>query len=183
MEVKMTNKKRAILITGFSNWGKTTIIYRLFNRNRIYRNTAYEINVSKFTKSFIVMPYSNDDITNPQRFLTELNDRYSNAADDVDLLSAFCPSSEDRNNSKEILGDEFFEQFDEIIIIYLVDRWDNHASLNIGVIKDFYNDFEKRKNLKHIEIVVDNSKSDDDRLNDKITIIKNELENIYQQKE
>ena len=32
---------KVFLITGFNNWGKTTIIKKLFQRQRFYRNTTY----------------------------------------------------------------------------------------------------------------------------------------------
>jgi len=176
----MKKKKRAILITGFSNWGKTTIIYELFGRKWIGKQTPYKIKDSNLEKEFIVMPYSNDDITNPEKFINELRKRYNNRDNDIDLLSAFCPTSEDKNNSLKILRKGFFQQFDEIVLVYLIDRWDNHASLNMKKIIDFYKSLE---NLKHIEIIVENSKSEVEILTAKIEKIKNELENIYQQKE
>ena len=173
-------KKRAILITGFSNWGKSKIIYTLFGRKRIGKQTPYKIKYSNLEREFIVMPYSNDDI-NQKRFLKALKERYNDFINsNVDLLSAFCPSSEEKNNSLEILKSDFFSNFDEIILIYLVDRWDNHASLNIEIINNFYKGL---KNLKKIEIIIDNSKSVNARLNDKIKIIKDKFENIYKQKE
>ena len=170
-------RKRAILITGFSNWGKSRIIYTLFDKKKIYKIKKYKIPNSGIDKDFIVMPYSNDDITNPKKFIIELSERYNNRDNDIDLLSAFCPTSEDKNNSLKILRKGFFQQFDEIILIYLVDRWDNHASLNIENIKTFYKGMKK---LKHIEIIVDNSKSVDDRLNDKIIKIKEKLKRTYE---
>ena len=32
---------KVFLITGFNNWGKTTIIKKLFQRQRFYRKTTY----------------------------------------------------------------------------------------------------------------------------------------------
>ena len=168
------NKKRAILITGFSNWGKSTIIRGLFNIKRFSPKEYYEIN--GINSKFIVMPYSNDDISKTH-YLNKLEEKYEdvNPAKE-DLLSAFCPSSEEKTNSREILESDFFSNFDEIILIYLVDRWDNHALLNMENIKSFYKGLE---NLKHIEIIIDQSNKVNERLNAKIIKIKEELTKIY----
>ena len=52
--------KEAVFITGFNNWGKTTIIQELFNnRQRFYNGWSYQI--PGVNSDFTVETHSNDD--------------------------------------------------------------------------------------------------------------------------
>ena len=56
---------KVFLITGFNNWGKTTIIKKLFQRQRFYRNTTYSssslVDSSAKKPNFWVQPTQIDD--------------------------------------------------------------------------------------------------------------------------
>jgi len=58
--------RRAILLTGFSNWGKTWHVYSLFGQRRFNYGNAYSI--PGVNAKFTVESHSNDDY-DAQRYL------------------------------------------------------------------------------------------------------------------
>ena len=75
-------QKKAIFITGFNNWGKTTIIEKLFNQKRFYKTKTYAIKDLNIKETFFVETHSNDDY---------LGERW------IDLLTKRTELKEDRN--------------------------------------------------------------------------------------
>jgi hypothetical protein len=129
----MSNRKKVFLITGFNNWGKTSIIQKIFDRKKFGKLEAYELPDSKY--KFVVQQNSNDDL-NIAIFTGVVKEKLEA---NENLVCAFCPttkSSNNSNNSKDFLVDTLNEY--DIYILYIVHKWDNHASLNIEEIKKYY---------------------------------------------
>jgi len=127
----------AILITGFNNWGKSTLIRSLFNRHRFDFGTLHRI--QNVNTDFVVEPMSNDDLSE-NNFLARLTQRMTQApGNDNNLLCAFCPTRERNNDSLRILSDNVFSHFDEIYLFLLQYKWDYHAELIVTEIQSYYN--------------------------------------------
>ncbi|MBX3103041.1 MAG: hypothetical protein KF690_11070 [Bacteroidetes bacterium] len=129
-------KRKVILITGFQNWGKTRTIQALFNGRRRFRHGC-EYAISGVNGSFIVETRSNDDL-GLQRFINFVTLRISRASNqNADLLAAFCPTREPYNDSSAILDHSLFGPFDEIHLILLKYKYDNHAKLQMSIIENY----------------------------------------------
>jgi len=127
--------KRAILITGFNNWGKTTHIYSMFGRSRFYKGCTYSI--PGVNGQFTVESHSNDDF-GEDRFVEAVKDRISQSPPmEKDIFCAFCPTREDYNDSRRILQGKLFSGFDEIHLLLLKYKWDFHAELRIQEIRNY----------------------------------------------
>ncbi|MET4577410.1 hypothetical protein [Ottowia thiooxydans] len=127
--------KRAILITGFNNWGKTTHIYSMFARSRFYRGHAYSI--PGINGKFTVESHSNDD-GGEHRFVKDITDRITQSpSHTTDIFCAFCPTRESNNDSRRILQGKPFSSFDEIHLLLLKNKWDFHAELRIQEIQRY----------------------------------------------
>jgi hypothetical protein len=125
--------KRAVLLTGFNNWGKTTHIYNIFGQTRFYKGGAYSIH--GVNASFTVESHSNDDV-GEDRFIETVKDKISKAPPKAkDVFCAFCPTREQHNDSQRILTRKPFSSFDEIHLLLLRYKWDFHAELRIKEIK------------------------------------------------
>lgn len=135
---------KAIFITGFSNWGKTSIIYELC-RGFINSQIAEVYNLDNIiTKNqFIIEAESNDDATGinwiNKRIIPKL---IRNENSKLHLLTALCPAivggddnitmtrpKQKENNFVDLLNHQCFDRFDESHIILLKNRWDYHAQL------------------------------------------------------
>lgn len=125
--------KRAILLAGFSNWGKTTQIYSLFDRMRYGYGVTYPLAGRDIF--FCVESHSNDDY-DAEGFLKAVKRRIPDE-DDFNLFCAFCPTKsystdiEYINDSRVILTSDPFIRFDELHMLLLKNRWDLHAQLRV----------------------------------------------------
>jgi hypothetical protein len=127
--------KRAILITGFNNWGKTTQIYGIFRRSRFYVGCTYSI--PGVRAQFTVETHSNDDF-GENRFVEVVKNRIAQSpVSEKDILCAFCPTREDYNDSLRILQGKPFSGFDEIHLLLLKYKWDFHAELKVQEIRHY----------------------------------------------
>lgn len=127
---------RAVLITGFNNWGKTTHIKRLFNRPRFYAQLYSTVHAAIRTQ-FLVEPRSNDDL-GEKRFIDFVAKRCKNCPKkNADLLAAFCPSRESTNDSLRILQSPPFRRYDEIHLFLLRYKWDWHAELRLAEVQSY----------------------------------------------
>ena len=128
--------KRAILLTGFNNWGKTTHIYSLFARKVFYKNAIYSI--QNVNASFIVESHSNDDL-GEFRFIDLIKERITTVpnGNNQNIFCAFCPAREPTNDSARILANPPFSQFDEIHLLILKYKWDWHAELRIADLRGY----------------------------------------------
>jgi hypothetical protein len=127
--------KRAFLLTGFNNWGKTTQIYSLFAQRRF--NKGYTYQISGVNASFTVESHSNDD-WDEKGFIHAIEDRIAKSPKgENDLFRAFCPTRQTKNNSKRILSGKPFSRFDEVHLLLLRYKWDFHAELRIKEIQSY----------------------------------------------
>lgn len=127
--------KRAILLTGFNNWGKTSHIYNLFGRSRFYMGATYDI--SGVNASFTVESHSNDDF-GEDRFVEAVEKRIDQSPSTArDIFCAFCPTREVHNDSRRILQGKPFSSFGEIHLLLLKYKWDFHAELRIQEIRSY----------------------------------------------
>ena len=135
---------KVFLITGFNNWGKTTIIKKLFQRQRFYRKTTYSssslVDSSGKKPNFCVQPHSNDDI-GAKNYINNTNHR--KPIKPAYILSAFCPTRELsndpklNNDSREIINKLF--KNDDVYIIALEYKWCGHAKLELKKINNYLN--------------------------------------------
>ncbi len=135
--------RRAILLTGFNNWGKTTHIINLFsneNRQRQRFHFGHHYTIQGVHASFTVETHSNDDFGQKQ-YIEALENRIKESDDrGKNLFGAFCPTRWQRsprgktNDCLEILGHPPLSRYDEVYLFYLRFKWDHHAELNINEI-------------------------------------------------
>jgi hypothetical protein len=127
--------KKAFLITGFSNWGKTSLLRLIVKGNASKQfNCGPKNTISINGQDFSIQQHSNDDL-NIDDLLDEVKKRIGNNA--PNLLIAFCPTNEPNNDSRELLELLTKKEY-SIEIIFLKNRWGGHASLNINLIKTYY---------------------------------------------
>jgi hypothetical protein len=177
MEKRGEDLAKALLITGFNNWGKTTLINNLFQKKRFTSGLLHVI--PGINRSFVVVPQSNDD-DGEIGFLKKVKERNNNNQHyRQDLLAAFCPTREKINDSRRILLNPLFTSFEEIYLFYLEYKWDYHAKLQIEELINYYKGIP---NLNHIVINADYGKigmnNDNTRLLDKVAQIKSEIVKI-----
>lgn len=127
--------RKVFLITGFNNWGKTTLLSQLFSTK------AFRRRVPQYyaTCPFLVMPKSNDDLGRDryEEDFKERLEKYEAANGKAKYIaSAFCPTREPSNYSIEILHTLFKK--DQIEMLLLEHKWCGHATLQIPEISLFY---------------------------------------------
>jgi hypothetical protein len=169
--------KQAFFITGFNNWGKTTIIQDLFNRKRFYYNQTYEMEIMDLDIRFTVQSQSNDDLWGQDWADTVLH-RISLSPDKgFNLLSALCPSIELTNNFVDLLNGRFFRTYERLNFFLLENKWDHHAKL---MTDNIILSAQSLRNANFIVINSDNGLTDDTaRYNAKIRQIQEELERLF----
>jgi hypothetical protein len=169
--------RQAVFITGFNNWGKSTIIFDLFNRSRFFNGWTYPINRAPFNTLFTVQTQSNDDLWG-QAYVTRVIERIEFATDrGENLFSALCPSMENTNNFVSILSAHPFTTYDRLHIFLIEFKWEHHARLIIDNIRQ---SGQGIPNVNFIVIEADRDlANDDDRYNAKIAQIRAELNNIF----
>lgn len=141
--------RRAFLIVGFNNWGKTTLVYDLFGKQRFLVGYGYRLQPD-VGRCFTVESHSNDD-TGEQRYIDLIEKRVRAApADAQDLISVLCPSREPGNDACRILGSRAFQPFDEIHLLLLRYKWDLHAELRLEDITNYFQRFHDPRFHIHI---------------------------------
>jgi calcineurin-like phosphoesterase family protein len=127
--------RKVFLITGFNNWGKTTLISDLFGTKTFRKNIPqYYSNCP-----FVVMPQSNDDLGKKgyeKEFFDRLTEFEKVNGKAKYIVSAFCPTKEPKNNSIEILRKIF--KNDKIEMLLLEHKWCGHAKLILPEVTQFY---------------------------------------------
>jgi len=165
---------KAILITGFHSWGKTTLIYELFQQRRFNLDFTYPI--ANVNAQFVVESHSNDDDTE-DNYVARLQERMRRAPGrNNDLLCALCPTRERNNDSNRILQHHLFEQFDDIYLFVLKFKWDHHAKLTMPTLQTYF------KNSRVNIVVIDadtNVEGDQERLAARHQQTLHELSNIF----
>lgn len=124
--------RQAFFITGFNNWGKSTIIKDLFSgRSRFYRGVTYPMIGMGTPPEFTVQSQSNDDL-GCDGWVDRILEKLDVAPDGGEnLLSAMCPSLEHRNNFIDFLTRPPFDSYDKLHIFLLEYKWELHARLMI----------------------------------------------------
>lgn len=158
--------RKAIFLVGFNNWGKSTIIRKLFKKKSFKKNSIHVLGNNKF----IVHQSSNDDLKGI-KYTSSINQILGNFNSNDDLFTTLCPSMESENNFINILSDNVFNIFDEFHFLLLEYKWEKHAKLIIDNIEQ-----EIRSNLKtNVNIITIKDKEE----NLKLDQIKQEIEKIY----
>lgn len=127
--------RKVFLITGFNNWGKTTLLSELF------RTKAFRKRVPQYFGNcpFLVMPKSNDDL-GKKGYEDAFNERLQQFEETNGkakyIASAFCPTKEASNDSIDILHTLF--KRDQIEMLLLEYKWCGHAKLLISEVNCFY---------------------------------------------
>jgi hypothetical protein len=139
-------KRKVFLVTGFNNWGKTRIIGDAFGKRAFRRDVLHQFQSTGY--SFMVMPYSNDDlklIGYCEQYYKRLKELSAKKRSPKYIISAFCPTKEFERrkksgpkdkNSIDIIN-ELYGQ-DEVHVLLLVHKWCTHAELHVPEITDFY---------------------------------------------
>jgi hypothetical protein len=124
-------------ITGFNNWGKSSIIRSLFSPiRRFWWNGHYPLHYHPHL-FFSVKQASNDDYP-INDYLQSLNDHVQAARQKniENMIAALCPSLEANNNFHQILQDPVVLSFKQVHLVYLEYRWEGHAKLLISQIRN-----------------------------------------------
>lgn len=168
--------KQAVFITGFNNWGKTTIIQQLFNnRRKFFHGKHYAIN--GVNANFTVETHSNDDYWG-KSWISKVQERLGNEIQpDLNLFTALCPTMHDTNNFVDLLSNPPFTSYDKLHIFLIEYKWERHAKLIIDNIK---NEGRNIPNVNFITIDADQNKiTDDSRSNPNTRLILDELTRIF----
>ncbi|MDP3146016.1 MAG: hypothetical protein Q8T03_13455 [Bacteroidota bacterium] len=168
--------KQAVFITGFNNWGKTSIIQHLFNgRMNYYQGWTYRIN--GVNSDFTVETHSNDDYWG-QNWSDQVIKRLNNApANGQNLFTALCPTMHSNNNFVDLLNSPPFDVYDKKHIFLIEYKWEHHAKLLIDNIK---REGSRIANANFITIDADSSFTNDlDRFNAKTNQILSELTKLF----
>ena len=151
--------RRASLMVGFNNWGKTTLIYDLFSRRRFAYGEGYLLSPD-IGHLFTVESLSNDDIRG-ERYTSKIERRMQAAASDAqDLVGVLCASREPKNDACSILNSRAFAPFDEIHLLLMRYKWDLHAELRISDIQTY---FKRCGNKRLVIHVIDEGATLDDK--------------------
>ena len=168
--------KQAVFITGFNNWGKTSIIQHLFDdRIRFFQEWDYRI--TGVNANFTVETHSNDDFWG-QSWSDKVQERLDNESKpDLDLFTALCPTMHDNNNFVELLSNAPFTSYHKLHIFLIEYKWEHHAKL---IIDNIVNAGSRIPNVNFITINADqNQTTDDARWNAKTAQILQELTRIF----
>lgn len=141
--------RRAFLIVGFNNWGKTTLVYDMFGKQRFLVGYGYRLQ-HDVGRRFTVESHSNDD-AGEQRYVALIEKRMKDApADALDLVSVLCPSRDPHNDACRILASTAFQSFDEIHLLLLRYKWDLHAELRLSAIEAYFSACGDKRLRLHI---------------------------------
>jgi hypothetical protein len=168
--------RQAFFITGFNNWGKTTIIEKLFEKERFYFGKTYKI--SGANAEFTVETHSNDDFKG-QDWVEHINKRIKESPDSGEnLFTALCPSLESSNNFLTLLTQPTFASYDKLHIFLIEFKWEHHAKLMIDNI--IASASHQLPNANFIRINTgQNLTEKEGRLNDRLMQIRKELKTIF----
>jgi len=133
--------RKVFLLTGFNNWGKTTLINDLFGKKRFVTHKPH----SFAGRNFCVIPQSNDDL-GELGYIDAYNERIKElkthwGTPDY-IFSAFCPTKEKINDSSRIISSIYAK--DQVYLIPIVYKWCGHAKL---LVPEISNHFSSHKNV------------------------------------
>ena len=166
--------RQALIIAGFNNWGKSTIISDLFaDREKFSYSRSYPMHAVTFNHTFIVQSQSNDDLTS-MTYLDQISRRVAGTRDSgQNLIAALCPSLDERNNFSEVLSSPPFTTYDRLYLFLIEYKWDHHARLMINNIREAG---QRIPNINFVIIDADRDLTDDhQRYQAKMEQIRREL--------
>lgn len=124
-----TKIRKAIFIAGFENWGKTSVICQLFDRQNFLFGWHYAID--DIDARFTVDSHSNDDLGG-ERWLELITRRIKQETEaDLHLISAICPTVHVSNDFCKLLSQSPFGVYQELHILLLEFKFDHHARLMV----------------------------------------------------
>jgi hypothetical protein len=147
--------RKVFLLTGFNNWGKSRLIYALFNTKSIRYDRLYHY-AEADKVDFCVQPQSNDDfcrIRYEEDMENRLKELQKAGKKPNHIFAAFCPTKEPNNDSTDIINKLYHK--DKVHVIAIKYKWCLHAELMIPEIKSCYAD------LKNVTVHVLNEKTKD----------------------
>lgn len=167
--------KQAIFITGFNNWGKTTIIQELFNRKKYYPGVAYQI--GSVNADFTVESHSNDDYGG-QNWINAIQRRINQEPrNNVNLITALCPAMENGNRFTDLLSNPLFSAYSTLHLFLIEYKWEHHAKL---IVSNIIQEGKAIPNINFITINADRNKvTDQERWDAKFNQIYQELQQIF----
>jgi hypothetical protein len=137
--------RQACFITGFNNWGKSTIIHDLFcscgspqHRKQYRKRQTYPLSNLNIQSEFTVESHSNDDF-NAVDYVDVIQDKILHSpSNGENLLVALCPAIYPSNNFVDILSNAPFNQYDKLHLFLIEYKYDslilNHARLLLNEI-------------------------------------------------
>lgn len=167
--------KQAVFITGFNNWGKTTIIFDLFGRYRFNYGKTYPI--TGLSTKFTVETHSNDDYSE-QQWLRFVQERINQSPDDgQNVFTTLCPTIHKDFNYIDLLNKPPFSDYDKLHILLIEYKYERHAKL---MIDDIISNGKKIPNANFITINADQNLVDDkERRSAKLDQIRQEITKIF----
>lgn len=168
--------KQAVFITGFNNWGKTSLIQHLFDdRQRFFHGASYRI--QRVNANFSVETHSNDDYWG-QSWANIVQQRITNESQsDLNLFTALCPTMHGNNYFVDLLSNPPFSLYDKLHIFLIEYKWEHHAKL---MIDNILNEGRKIPNANFVIINADqNEVTDQARWIAKTNQIEQELMKIF----
>jgi hypothetical protein len=166
-----------IFIGGFANWGKSQIIFNLFNRQQFDRDAVYPVIGLNADIRFTVHSQSNDDLRR-LRFVEGIEERIQSSPFHGEyLFSTLCPSIEPNNSFIDILSNPPFAGYTMRHILLIEYKWDLHAKLLIE------NILTAGQQLENVNFIVINEghdlPEDNDRRMAKLAQIRQTLNDIF----
>ena len=150
--------RRTFLMVGFNNWGKTHLIYDLFDRKRFALGEGYALR-GNAGPLFTVESLSNDDLRG-ERYIKKIQQRVALAPSVAsDLVGVLCPSREKLNDACTILKSKAFTPFREIHLLLLRNKWDLHAELRQPDVEAYFKSCGNKR--LHLHIVDEGSHGTD----------------------
>lgn len=133
--------KKVFFLIGFNNWGKSFTIQNIFSyKSFCGKRQSYTIPDENIR--IYVQHQSNDDISLVQ-ILKNIYKAIQNKYDNI--LIAFCPTKEPKNQSIEIIHLLKKHNY-KIYFIFLLYKWDGHAKLLVdNILKHFSNLVDEHK--------------------------------------
>jgi len=167
---------QAFFITGFNNWGKSTIIRSLFSFNNFRFRRPYNLRPPLDQIDFTVDSHSNDDYWG-NSWIDQIQRRIELSPDNGEnLFTALCPTLEENNSFVTLLSHQLFSRYERLNLFLIEYKWEHNAKLMIE------NIIEQGRNIPNINFIRINSDKNmgiDIRLNAKVQQIQDEMQNIF----
>jgi len=167
---------QAIFITGFNNWGKTTIIQNLFSGQTRF-SYGHPYSIPGINTQFTVESHSNDDYIG-NAWVQRIDDRMRAAHPNAqNLFTALCPSMEKDNRFIDLLKKPVFGDFNILYLFLIEYKWEHHTKL---IVQNIAREASKLPAIKVIRINADaNEENEELRLKIKLNQINGELVKIF----